>query len=128
MSAALKTFKYPVEPFPPPKLKDIVDKEMNEIKDHFQSHGYIYMITTSSILLLIIISIIIRVGIVRCCSQVRRTLFRDIQQGRLDEYLNDANVTTRHQAETQSMIRTPSAPNDSFQLPLHPNLNRSKAI
>jgi hypothetical protein len=131
MSTAVETFRYPIEPNPRPKLQDVVDNEINQLKTHFQTHGYIYTLSTTSFLLFIIILIILRFGILRCCKRCRQGLLENIPNSNFDNYITSAvQQANINRNEIEMMLQPPSAParfpkqNDQ----LYPILARTPAI
>jgi hypothetical protein len=131
MSTAVETFRYPIEPNPKPKLQDVVDNELNQLKTHFQTHGYIYTLSTTSFLLFIIIFIILRFGVTKCCNRCKQRLFPNGPNGTFENYITNAIQQANIEGnEIDMMLHPPSAPaqfpkqNDS----LYPMLQRTPAI
>jgi hypothetical protein len=131
MSTAVETFRYPIEPNPKPKFQDVVDNEFNQLKNHFQTHGYIYTLSTTSFLLLIIILIILRFGITKCCTRCKQKFFRNMPDAAFDNYITNAvQQANLDRNELDIMLHPPSAParfskqTDS----LYPMLQRTPAI
>jgi hypothetical protein len=118
------SFNYPIQ-LPMPTLHDVVTQEINDVKQHFQSHGYLYTISTTGFLILIIIGISLRASILGCCQRFKRQIIIDAQDGRFDHYVTGRSrihVPYKDEEVNINMVPVPGPPS------LYPQLGRSRAI
>jgi len=112
MSPLLEITSVPIKKKVIETIKEKVKTGMNEIQDHMEDHGYIYVLSTSGAMVVLFLILTLRCGIRRTCRHCIRSHVYSIQDG-MDRnkrvHSRTPETSAGQDSEVRMMMLVPSA-------------------
>jgi hypothetical protein len=124
VSPFVDTMMFPSVRIPVVTAKDLVKKEIGELKRHFQDHGYLYTLSMTGLLIVLVFIWGTKYGISLCCKGLRNRLTRDItNSNRWSRHIIEEGRQQLEQEKVVMLVPTAPTSHPPTRPTVYPTLN-----